>query len=117
MLQLIALCLSLLFEIPLILLLLKGSRFMQSLTFFQRVLWAAVPTLITHPFLWMASARWFSFIAYGPRILLLESGVVLLESVLLRLLFRLPIIKALLVSLLVNTVSTLLGLLLWRLIL
>lgn len=117
MLQLIAFSFTLFVEIPLILQMLKRSPFMQKLNWRQRILYAAVPTMSTHPLLWVASTHWLVFLPYYPRILLLEGAVVLVEGVLVALLFHCRFMRALLISLVANTASTLFGFLLWRLIL
>jgi hypothetical protein len=76
---------------------------------------AAVGTLITHPFVWYAVPRLDGHIGYAGAVALIESGVVLAESVAYRLIVPLSWRRSLLASLVANAASTAAGLLYYAL--
>ena len=76
---------------------------------------ATVGTLVTHPFVWYAVPRLEGPLGYGPAVVLIESGVVLAESVAYRLIVPLDWRRALPASLLANAASTGAGLLYYAL--
>ena len=72
---------------------------------------AAIGTLVTHPCVWYAIPRLDPHIGYAGAVALIESGVVLAESVAYRLIVPLPWRRSLLASLVANAASTAAGLL------
>jgi hypothetical protein len=73
---------------------------------------AAAATAITHPQLWAAALWTYSRLPYWPSILALEAVVVLVEGALIAWMAGLRIDRAMLVSLVANVGSFLIGLLL-----
>ncbi|HXP05586.1 MAG TPA: hypothetical protein VN808_15815 [Stellaceae bacterium] len=72
---------------------------------------ASLGTLVTHPFVWYAVPRLDDPIGYAGAVALVESGVVLVESVAYRLIVPLSWRRSLLASLVANAASTAAGLL------
>lgn len=108
--QPIALVMTLMLEAPLLwMAFVKGYRRIEILFAI-----AFVPTLITHPFLWMASSALPPYINYYWGIGALELAVVLVEGYILKLLTKRRFFYCFWVSLLANAVSTVVGLWLWR---
>ena len=71
---------------------------------------ASLGTLITHPFAWFAVPRLAGPIGYPAAVALVETGVVLAESVAYRLIVPLAWPRALAASLIANAASTTVGL-------
>jgi hypothetical protein len=72
---------------------------------------AAVGTLVTHPFAWRGIPQLEVVIGYGWAVAVVETGVVLAESIAYRLLVPLDWRRALIASLIANGASTAAGLL------
>lgn len=76
---------------------------------------ASLGTLITHPVVWYAVPRLSAPLGYAGAVALVETGVVLAESVPYRLIVPLPWRRALPASLVANAASTAAGLLYYAL--
>jgi hypothetical protein len=76
---------------------------------------AAVGTLVTHPFAWHGISRLEGVIGYGSAVAVVETGVVLAESIAYRLIVPLAWRRALIASLIANAASTAAGLLYYAL--
>jgi hypothetical protein len=76
---------------------------------------ASLGTLITHPIVWLLIPSLEEPIGYAAAVALIESGVVLAESVAYRLIVPLAWRRSLLASLVANTASTAAGLLYYAL--
>ncbi len=77
---------------------------------------ASLGTLVTHPIAWVLIPRLEGQIGYGGSVALVESGVVLAESVAYRLVVPLVWRRALVASLIANAASTAAGLLYYALV-
>ena len=76
---------------------------------------AALGTLVTHPIAWVLMLRLESPLGYTAAVALVETGVVLAESIAYRLLVKLVWRRSLLASLIANAASTAAGLLYYAL--
>jgi hypothetical protein len=110
--QTAALTLSIAIEAVLAFALVRGLRWGGGI---RAALAATVGTLITHPCVWYAVPRLEDSIGYASAVALVESGVVLAESVAYRLIVPLPWRRALVASLIANAASTAAGLLYYSL--
>lgn len=70
---------------------------------------AAAATAVTHPQFWAAALWAFPRFAYWPSLMILETAVVLVEGVLIGWIANLRIDRAMLVSLVANSASCLVG--------
>lgn len=111
--QIEALLLSVLIESVVLALLL--SR--QSMPMHKLICITALPTLLTHPFLWALSSFVPKFATYFSWIVALEAIVIGVEAIVLLSLIEASLIFCVLLSFLANSASTLFGLWLWRFVL
>jgi hypothetical protein len=106
--QTAALTLSIAIEAVLAFALIRGLRWGGGI---RAALAATVGTLITHPLVWYAVPQLEDPISYAGAVALVESGVVLAESIAYRLIVPLSWRRSLLASLIANAASTAAGLL------
>lgn len=76
---------------------------------------AAIGTLITHPLAWLLILWLDAPLGYAAAVALVETGVVLAESIAYRLIVKLPWRRSLTASLVANAASTATGLLYYAL--
>jgi hypothetical protein len=106
--QTAALTLSIAIEAVLAFALVRGLRWGGGI---RAALAATIGTLITHPLVWFAVPRLEDPIGYAGAVALVESSVVLAESIPYRLIVPLSWRRSLLASLIANAASTAAGLL------
>jgi hypothetical protein len=108
--QLTALILTLIIEGPLVYL----GLFRREKCLARLLALSVIPTLITHPFLWIASRNVPPFIPHYWGILGLELAVVVAEGFLLATLGQQRFFYCMVVSLVANAASMLIGIWLWQ---
>jgi hypothetical protein len=106
--QTVALILSIAIEAVVAFALIRALRWGSGM---RAALAAALGTLVTHPFVWALVPRFEPLLGYAGTVALVESGVVLAESVAYRLIVPLVWRRALVASLIANATSTAAGLL------
>jgi hypothetical protein len=111
--QFIALLLSLLIEVPIVLLVVHLSEAERE-PLWQRTALAAAATLITHPFAWMGSLALMGEMDATMRMLVVEAVVVVAEALFFVFVARWRWRTAILAALLANAASATAGIFLWR---
>lgn len=71
------------------------------------ILWALVPSAVTHPIVWFVFPRWLGHLGYVPMVMWAEAFAVLVEALCLA---RLRVRRPLLWALLANGLSVAIGL-------
>jgi hypothetical protein len=105
--QYIALLISLIVEIPVVLILLRQ---LSSLDFFWLVILACGATMLTHPIAWESNQILIPYTSFPVRSTLIESFVVLVEGVLYWVVLKLQCQQGLFVSFVANVASFVTGL-------
>lgn len=108
--QMTAFLLTLVIEAPLVVFAFrKHSRPISHL-----LLWSMVPSMVTHPFLWMVLSNIAFPVPYYYAVAFCEIIVVVVEALLIKFMFRASLGSSLLISFIVNLASVLCGLLMQR---
>lgn len=107
--QISALLLTLIIEAPLVTFM-SGSPYLH----WRFLFIACIPTLITHPILWLLASKTPALLSYFWWILLLESLVVAAEAYILWHIVHRSFWRCFMISLVANLASALVGILSWR---
>lgn len=109
--QFLALIISWVIEVPLVLIMLGITR---QLTTFRDICNALsiafVATLFTHPLAWESNQILIAYMQFYMRVVLIESGVIIIESILYAVILKLAWRQGLLLSMMANLTSFLGGL-------
>jgi len=106
--QLHAMLLTLAIETPLVVICMHRHNFIFDLIF------AAIPSLLTHPVLWYLTLHELQFLSYITRVSVLELAVVFIEAMIIGILFKRKFIFCLGISFMANSMSALIGICFWR---
>ncbi len=108
--QFAALLLTITIEAPVVITALNG----RVRPFSKLLVFAIVPTLITHPMLWAAMVNKPTMIPYHAGVVIAEALVIMAEAYILRLMSKLSFSFCIVISLIANAASAMIGSLILR---
>jgi hypothetical protein len=115
--QFLALIISWVIEVPLVVIMLGITRhFFTFRDIFNALIAAFITTLFTHPLAWESNQILIPYMQFYIRVGLIESGVIIIESILYTLILNLAWRQGLFLSMMANLTSFLGGLLIDKLL-